>query len=206
MAALLRACALQAADLPDADTWPKDVRPDAFVKIAASDGATCQSPTVDNSRAPRWDFCCEIGVPGASSDLIFTIFDEDLVLESEAIGYAHARVPGEEGTRWLSLVSSDGDYRPVGQLEVSIELLWPPRPPPAPPPPAPSPPPPGPAPPRPSPPPPAPSPPPPARSPPPPLPDPPPSLGGGRRRRRRRRDHRRRRNRPRRWCRSTRRR
>ena len=53
MAAVLRACALQAADLPDADTWPKDVRPDAFVKIAASDGATCQSPTVDNSRAPR---------------------------------------------------------------------------------------------------------------------------------------------------------
>ena len=60
---MIRVCAQSATNLPDADWWPKDKRPDSYVRLSLiyPSGTTVAwsgaSSAHDNSANPSWNLC-----------------------------------------------------------------------------------------------------------------------------------------------------
>ena len=88
-------CVHGAWDLPNTDWWPKDVRPDAYVKLSRWSihldgmymsevtGSAIRSHIVADSRSPTFDFCTQMDtglnhwMPSHRTAFRFDVWDND---------------------------------------------------------------------------------------------------------------------------------
>mmetsp|Transcript_59207 Transcript_59207/g.98020 ORF Transcript_59207/g.98020 Transcript_59207/m.98020 type:complete len:271 (-) Transcript_59207:375-1187(-) len=128
----LRVCVSEALGLPHTDWWPKDTRPDGYLRIdiLGSDGGdhkhSCQSPALRNHDDPAFNFCCWISSEN-SRELRIEVWDSDSIGPDESLGACRLE-PRDHAQHWCPLIKSDS--RPAdGKLHLSVDLSSPPLPP-----------------------------------------------------------------------------
>lgn len=118
------ACVLHAESLADRDNARIGDGDDAYVRVSAhASRAHCRTATIPNSANPVWRECCELGVLGPSDDVVFDVFDVDVLQRDQAIGRATTAATG--GERWLTLQALPGEVARnglIGRLRVRIAI------------------------------------------------------------------------------------
>ena len=110
-------CINSASNLPNADTFPKNVLPDAFAVVSYG-GSECRTRHINDNANPVWNACCYVGdALDVGGQITLTLWDDDTLEDEVMFTATHSIVEGGQtislaGGGEVSLTFTPGPYLP----------------------------------------------------------------------------------------------